>query len=204
MKITFGYIALLVCAHQLILLTISTIPLTSASPIPKPIDPIQAAAEAAAAAGAAEAARQAKQMLEGGFSGGGGKPSDTPISTPGPGSPNPPPESSYTPDPVKTPPPPPAAGGASRNSLRMGGNWATNKMKKRLGLSGDDYISSHSLSMQTLEDTSGNNAPLVNSVSLPSSLGRSPLLERRGGLYERRGSGELKEEVVSPKFPEVV
>ncbi|KAG9069068.1 hypothetical protein KI688_009959 [Linnemannia hyalina] len=109
-----------------------------------------------------------------------------------------------TPSPAKGPAPQlPDTSGASGNYLTPGGNWATNKMKmrKRAGLSGEDYISSHYLSMQSLEDTTGNNTPSVKSVSSPSSSGRSPLLERRRGrLYERRS--ELKEEVVSPNSPE--
>ena len=194
MKITFGYIVALIYAHQLLLSTTTTIPLACASPLPQPINPAQAA-QAAAIAAAAEAARRAAEMSGGGFSGGYGEPSVTPIATPGAGT--------ATPEPAKEPvPQPPATGGASGNSLTSGGNWATNKMKmrKRAGLSGDDYISSHSLSMQTLEDTTGNNSPSVKSVPSPSSE-RSPFLERRRGiLYERRG--EFKEEVVSPKSPE--
>ncbi|KAK3826353.1 MAG: hypothetical protein JOS17DRAFT_818675 [Linnemannia elongata] len=199
MKITFGYIAALVFAHQLLLSTTTTIPLACASPIPEPVDPVQAA-QAAAAIAAAEAARRAAELLKvggSGFSGGGGSPSDTPIATPRAGT--------VTPDPVKNPAPQfPAAGDASGNSLTSGGNWATNKMKmrKRAGLSGDDYISSHSLSTQTLEDTTEYDTPSVSSMTSPSSSGRSPLLERRRRrLYERRR--ELKEEVVSPNSPEV-
>ncbi|OAQ23734.1 hypothetical protein K457DRAFT_24779 [Linnemannia elongata AG-77] len=192
MKITIGYIVALVYAHQLLLSSTTTIPLACASPVPQPMDPTEAA-QAAAAIAAAEAARQAAELVKGG----GGTPSDTPIATPGAGT--------AISDPAKKPTPqPPAAGGTSSNSLTSGGNWATNKMKmrKRAGLSGDDYISSHSLSTQTFEDTIENNTPSVNSLSSPSSSGRAPLLERRrGSLYERRG--EPKEEVVSPKSPEV-
>ncbi|KAK5822026.1 hypothetical protein F5H01DRAFT_364810 [Linnemannia elongata] len=201
MKITIGYIVALVYAHQLLLSSTTTIPLACASPVPQPMDPTEAAqaaaaiaaAEAARQAAVAEAARQAAELVKGG----GGTPSDTPIATPGAGT--------AISDPSKKPTPqPPAAGGTSGNSLTSGGNWATNKMKmrKRAGLSGDDYISSHSLSTQTFEDTIENNTPSVNSLSSPSSSGRAPLLERRrGSLYERRG--EPKEEVVSPKSPEV-
>jgi hypothetical protein len=178
MKISLGYLAVLVCAHQLLIQSSpNMITLTSASPIPMPMSPEEAAAAAAAAA----AAKLIKDG-GGGLSGAGsGKPSDTPIATTGPGQ--------MTPPVSKIDPPPPVAGGASGGATgaslpASGGNWATNKMK-RSGLSGEDYISSH-----YLKDTSESNGLLQR--------------RRRRGLYERRGNGgELKEEVVSPNSAEV-
>ncbi|KAF9541989.1 hypothetical protein EC957_002492 [Mortierella hygrophila] len=192
MKITFGSIAALVFAHQLLLSTTTTILLACASPIPQSISPTQAAqaAQTAAAIAAAEAAQRAAEAAQRAAEA-------AQRATPGAGT--------ATPDPVKKPESQlPDTDGAIGNYLTSGENWVTNKMKmrKRGGLSGEDYASSHSLSMESLEDTTGNNTPSVKSVSSPSSSGRSPLLERRRGrLYERRNN-ELKEEVVSPNSPE--